>query len=42
MWYEELAEYFNGPKDEKLCVLMFKPERYNIFINYKTIQGDLD
>lgn len=41
MWYDELAEHFNGPDDEGLCVLMFKPERYNIFIDYQTIQGAL-
>lgn len=39
MWYSELSEYFSGPEDDSLCVLMFKPERYNIFIDYQTIQG---
>ncbi len=41
MWYDELADHFNGPEDEGLCVLIFKPERYNIFIDYQTIQGEL-
>jgi len=40
MWYDELAEHFNGSEDDGLCVLMFKPERYNIFIDYQTIQGE--
>jgi len=41
MWYDELSSHFNGPGDENLCVLMFKPERYNIFIDYQNIQGEL-
>jgi general stress protein 26 len=40
MWYDELPDHFNSPEDEGLCVLMFKPERYNIFIDYRTIQGE--
>lgn len=41
MWYDELADHFSSPEDDGLCVLMFKPERYNIFIDYQTIQGDI-
>ena len=41
MWYAELADHFNGPDDDGLCVLMFKTERYNVFIDYQTIQGEL-
>ena len=40
MWYDELADHFKGPEDERLCVLMFKPERYNIFLDYQTITGE--
>lgn len=40
MWYDELADNFNGPEDNGLCVLMFKPERYNIFIEYQNIYGE--
>lgn len=40
MWYDELADHFKGPEDDGLCVLMFKPERYNIFIDYQTIYGE--
>ena len=39
MWYDALGDYFKGADDEKMCVLMFKPERYNIFIDYQTICG---
>ena len=39
MWYSGLENHFAGPEDEGLCVLMFKPERYNIFIDYQNIQG---
>lgn len=31
MWYEGLANHFNGPDDPNYCVLLFKTERYNIF-----------
>ncbi|MDL2287124.1 pyridoxamine 5'-phosphate oxidase family protein [Eubacteriales bacterium OttesenSCG-928-G02] len=41
MWYDELAEHFSGPEDEGLCVLMFKPERYNIFLDYQNISGEV-
>ena len=40
MWYDELAEHFNKPEDDCWCVLMFKPERYNIFIDFQTIYGE--
>jgi general stress protein 26 len=40
MWYAELADHFKGPEDEGLCVLMFKTERYNIFIDYQNISGE--
>ena len=41
MWYDALGGFFKGPEDEKLCVLMFKPERYNIWIDDRTIRGVL-
>jgi len=40
MWYDELANHFNGPEDDEFCVLMFIPERYNIFIDYQNICGE--
>jgi len=39
MWFDALGEFFKRPDDENLCVLMFKPERYNIFIDNHTIRG---
>ena len=41
MWYDALGagDFFKGPDDEAWCVLMFKPERYNIYINDRTIRG---
>lgn len=39
VWYKELGDFFTGPDDENLCVLLFKPERYNIFIDNATIRG---
>lgn len=41
MWYDALGIFFNGPDDEKLCVLMLMPERYNIFIDNCSIKGTL-
>jgi len=38
MWYDALGDFFKGPEDERLCVLLFKPERYNIFIDNQTIR----
>jgi len=42
MWYAELGDSFTGPDDPNWCVLLFKPERYNIFIDYHTIRGIFD
>ena len=39
MWYDALGEHFSGPGDNALCVLRFTPERYNIFIDGRTIRG---
>ena len=39
MWYDALGDFFKSPDDERWCVLMFKPERYNIFIDNCTIRG---
>ena len=39
LWYDALEDFFQGPEDDRLCVLMFKPERYNIFIDGSTIRG---
>ncbi len=39
MWYPELADVFTGPEDERWCVLLFRPEKYNIFIENQTIRG---
>lgn len=39
VWYDDLGDYFNGCMDENLCVLLFKPEKYNIFIENTTIRG---
>ena len=41
MWYDGLdaGGFFRGPDDEKLCVLLFKPKKYNIYIDNQTIRG---
>jgi len=42
MWYDALGASFNGPTDKSWCVLLFHPERYNIFMDGQTIQGTLE
>ena len=39
MWYDALGDVFQGPEDANLCVLRLKPERYNIFMENRTVQG---
>lgn len=39
LWYDALGDFFKSPADERLCVLMFKPVKYNIFIDGSTICG---
>ena len=40
LWYDDLGAFFTDSKDDRLCVLMFKPERYNIFIDGSSIYGE--
>ena len=42
MWFNELSDSFAGPEDDRWCVLLFRPERYNIFIENRTIRGAFD
>jgi len=42
MWYDELGDVFSGPDDSRWRVLMFVPERYNIFIDNHTIRGTFE
>ena len=39
MWYDVLGEHFKSPDDSNLCVLMFEPIKYNIFIDFQTLYG---
>lgn len=39
VWFDDLGDSFTDPSDERLCVLKFKPEKYNIFIDGSTIRG---
>ena len=42
MWYDTLGDHYSGPDDDQYCVLMFNPKKYNIFMDYQTLQGSLD
>ena len=39
MWYADLGEVFRDPEDERWCVLLFRPERYNFYMDNRTIRG---
>lgn len=41
MWYEGLANYFNGPEDPGYVVLKFIADSYTLFIDWQTIRGTL-
>lgn len=41
MWYKGLEENFEGPEDPNYCVLRFKTERYNLFVDWKEAKGTL-
>jgi general stress protein 26 len=41
MWYGGLSHHFSGPEDPNYCVLRFKTERYNLFIDWKETRGTL-
>jgi len=42
MWYDGLANHFSGPEDPSYCVLRFKTKRYNLFLNWKGVRGELN
>lgn len=35
MWYDGLKNHCSGPDDPGYCVLRFKTERYNLFVDWK-------
>lgn len=39
MWYPGMGRHFKGPEDMNYCVLRFKTERYNLFVNWQTVKG---
>ena len=39
MWYDGLAEHFNGPTDPQCCVLSFTTHRYNLFVDEEEVTG---
>ena len=41
MWYGGLENHFSGPDDPNYCVLRFKTNRYNLFLDWKVVKGDL-
>ena len=42
MWFDDLSGAFSGPEDESWCVMLFRPERYNIYIDNLTIRGKFE
>lgn len=41
MWYEGLANHFNGAEDPNYCVLRFKTKRYNLLVDWQEACGTL-
>ena len=41
MWYEGLSHHFSGPEDPDFCVLEFKTEKYNLFVDWQEVTGKL-
>ena len=41
MWYNTLGDHYSSPDDEQYCVLMFTPKKYNMFMDFQTLQGSL-
>ena len=41
MWYEGLNHHFSGPEDPAYCVLEFTTEKYNLFVDWQEIAGEL-
>lgn len=41
MWYDGLKNHFTGPDDPEYCVLRFKTESYNLFIDWNEVRGSL-
>ena len=41
MWYEGLSHRFSGPEDPGFCVLEFKTEKYNLFVDWQEVTGKL-
>jgi len=39
MWYDRLKNHFTGSDDPEYCVLRFKTESYNLFIDWKEVRG---
>lgn len=39
LWYEGLANHFNGPNDPNYCVLHFRTKRYNLLVEWEECIG---
>jgi len=40
-WYEALQDQFKGPADPEFCLLLFRPERYSLFLDWQEARGSL-
>jgi len=41
LWYDGLANHFEGPSDPNFCVLHFRTKRYNLLIEWEESVGEL-
>lgn len=42
MWYEGCENHFTGPVDPNYCVLKFTTERFNLFIEWENLIGEIN
>lgn len=41
MWYDGLKNHFTGADDPNYCVLNFQTKRYNLFIDWQEVAGNI-
>jgi len=41
MWFPPMEHHWSGADDPQFCVLRFKTERYNLFVDYKSAEGNV-
>lgn len=40
IWYDALLHHFSGPEAPQYCLLVLKPERYSLFVDWQEAKGE--